>query len=213
VLPHLFEFQIVYYGNTNNSVKMKQYILLLFCPLILSACNNSDSSSEKIKADVKDSIQSNKDSSRKQYAKKEVIKLPDGYEYFYTFSNNSISEKLYIKKGLLNKKLEVPENLKFKLIFENQNDIASGISLSGVAILGSPNESFGDKNDLSMGDYEAADYRYKRKDYELTITIDVNRFEASVLSLWPSDSTNFGKKYKPFFPEEFNRTNVLKREN
>jgi hypothetical protein len=187
---------------------MKQYILLIISLFCIIACKNADNSSERSNANISDTVQKLNDS----LIRKDSNKLPDGYEYAYTFTNSVIAEKLYVKKGPINKKLEVPENLEFKLILQNPNYNASNLTLAGVATLGSPNESFSDKNEPNGGDYFASDYSYRWKDCKLKILIDVAGFAASIVSLQCSDSVNFDKKYKLFFPEEYNSTNVLKRE-
>lgn len=191
---------------------MKHYIIIttLFIASFLSCVNKNKSPETVVRTD---SIKTLQDAGLQNDQNIKPEKPPKGYEYSYKFINSSISQILYIKTGPLNKKLEVPENLKFKLIFQDQTGQKPELKMSGTAILFSSTESFSENNHNGGGDYDASQYNFKTKDASLSIQIDVENYAAANVSFYCSDTIKFKRDYELYFTEENNRTHVLKRAN
>jgi hypothetical protein len=120
------------------------------------------------------------------------------YEYKYFFSNDTISQTLYIKKGAMSKKNEVPEMVNFKIVLNDKSKPQSEKIVSGKALLTSANESFFDKNDIDGGDYFAADYISIIKGCELKIRLDIDKYSACVVSTTCIDMKDFFKNYSEY---------------
>jgi hypothetical protein len=128
--------------------------------------------------------------------KNQIAKIDTAnYDYKYIFANDSISRALYIKKGPISKKFQVPEKLEFKLILHNKFGKRPDKRFEGIAVLASSNESFSEKNDINEGDYFAADYVYNIKDCNLKIRLDIEGYLACAVSTTCVDIKEFFKSY------------------
>ncbi|MFL5739129.1 MAG: hypothetical protein ACJ75B_02850 [Flavisolibacter sp.] len=127
------------------------------------------------------------------------------YDYEYKFSNDSISQILFVKKITSSK--EYPEKLKFKLILQDKFGIRPKKVFEGIARLTSSEESFSDKNDPNGGDYDAADYIFKIANCgTLQITMDIVKYDACFVILdCKSQDYNF------YFSKDPSDYNVMKR--
>ncbi|MBN8838547.1 MAG: hypothetical protein J0I09_14900 [Sphingobacteriia bacterium] len=120
------------------------------------------------------------------------------YEYKYFFSNDTISQILYIKKGIVSKKYQVPEKVEFKLILTSKFENYIEKRIEGIAILANANETFSEKNNINEGDYFAADYTFSLKECELTIRLDIDNYAACIVSTTCIDMKGFLKSYPDY---------------
>ena len=162
---------------------------------ILLSCANKEQASNRKNSDT---ITSSKITLQDTVPKELLVKVDTvHYEYKYFFSNDTISQTLYIKKGILSKKYEVPEAVKFKLILSDESGMHSQKSFEGAAVLASANESFSEKND-GEGDYFAADYKFNLKGCSLKIRLDIDRYAACIISTTCTDWKYFLKSYPDY---------------
>lgn len=133
----------------------------------MTVFNNTDSI--QIESVVKDSV---------LQEGKEIATIK--YDYMYHFTNDSVNQTLYIKKGALNKVYEVPEEIMFKLILNNKFNKYESEEFEGVAVLKNANESFYDKE--INADYFAADYFFTLSGCSLNLRLDIVEFKACVAS-------------------------------
>lgn len=120
------------------------------------------------------------------------------YDYKYSFSNDTITQTLYVKKGTISKKYEVPEIVNFRLILSDKLGTHPEMRFEGVAELISANETFSENNNPDESDYFAADYVFNVKDCKLKIRLDIENYSACVVSTTCINLRHFLKGYPDF---------------
>ncbi|PWA05574.1 hypothetical protein DB895_06200 [Flavobacterium psychrotolerans] len=120
------------------------------------------------------------------------------YDSNYFFANDSVCNKISIKT--LNKGEEdgIPKKLGFNLMLRNKKKNNQQINFKGIAVLTSSDESFFDKTENDGGDYFAADYSFSDTNYNLKIRLDIEKYEACVISIEHKGSKDLIKEYGCF---------------
>jgi hypothetical protein len=186
-----------------------KYKTLIVLVTILLSCNSRSTDTQKGNKNVSIADTTNKLRQNKSH-QKELIKDESLYDYKYRFSNDSISQILFIKKMLVKK--EMPQKLKFKLSLQDKKGLHPEKIIEAVAVLISDNESFTDRNDPNGGDYFAADYVYKMSDCgSLKIRLDIQNYDACFLLLNCKSQISFLKEYSYYFGKDPYEYNVMKR--
>jgi hypothetical protein len=165
--------------------------------IFLTSCTNPEKMPEKKSADTTTEFRAS--TTDAATVKKQIAEIDTAnYDYKYIFANDSINRALYIKKGPISKRYQVPEKLKFKLILHDKLGKLPDKRFEGLAVLASSNESFSEKNDINEGDYFAADYVYSIKDCNLKIRLDIEGYMVCAVSTTCIDIKEFFKSYPDY---------------
>lgn len=177
-------------------MKNKQVISIVVMCILLS-CANGEQMPERKNSDT---ITTGKTSPKDSVPLKGPVVEADtvNYEYKYFFSNDTISQTLYIMKGVMSKKYQVPEKVEFKLILNDKFGTHPEKRFEGTAVLTSANESFSEKNDINESDYFAADYTFRMKECRLKIRLDIDSYAACIVSTTCIDMKYFLKSYPDY---------------
>jgi len=128
----------------------------------------------------------------------------------YSFSNDSLCETISIQEISNNKKLKIPEKLRFTLILRDKQHKYDDKIFEGIARLSSSEESFSDNLDKDGGDYFAADYNFEQTDYKIKIRLDIQSFEACVVLITTSQSDMVLGGYNTYL-KKFPSDGVMKK--
>lgn len=101
----------------------------------------------------------------------------------YSFSNDTLCQTISIKGINGTEKNKIPEKLNFTLVLHDKQHKYDDKTFEGIAQLSSSEESFSDISDKDGGDYFAADYNFETKDYKIQIRLDIQSYEACVVSI------------------------------
>lgn len=104
----------------------------------------------------------------------------------YSFSNDTLCQTISIKGINKNEKNKIPEKIKFTLLLHDRQHKYVNKTFEGIAQLSSSEESFSDSSDKDGGDYFAADYNFEATDYKIQIRLDIQSYEACVVSVTTS---------------------------
>lgn len=104
----------------------------------------------------------------------------------YSFSNDTLCQTISIRQISKNAKDNIPEKLKFTLTLHDKQHKYDDKTFEGIAQLSSSEESFSDNSDKDGGDYFAADYNFKTTDFKIQIRLDIQSYEACVISVMTS---------------------------
>ena len=164
---------------------MKNNLLAVLFMILVLSCNSSknEASRERSVKDVttSDSMKQVQEDANVRSFSTTVSK--DISELKYFFANDSLCQTLTIKRIAKSKSNEIPKELKFKLTLRDKLNRLGNKEFDGVAKLFSSEESFYDSSDKNGADYFAGDYRFKTKDYEIKIRVDIENYEASVIGI------------------------------
>lgn len=166
-------------------MKKRNQIFISILLAVLFSCTNGkrDTTKEEAKSDsvvmspIRVPIEENRDHDSSQ--EKKYDDVLSGIHY--SFSNDAFCQMAIIKEISKNKRLKIPEKLKFTLTLHDKQHKYDDKIFEGVAELSSPEESFSDNSDKGEGDYFAADYNFEATDYSIQIRLDIQTYEACVI--------------------------------
>lgn len=184
---------------------MKRLVLILISiPCLILGCSNQTTEPIKDKDTITEIA-----IGKNIFPKISQDKHNTKYDYYYSFSTDSVCETLQIKILNRSKKYDgIPQKIAFILVLKNKvKNITT--SINGIAFLTSPNESFLDEKELDSGAYFAADYNRNNTSYSINIKLDIERYEACAISL-KSDAKNNLDIYTKYL-KEYPNYNILKR--
>jgi len=132
----------------------------------------------------------------------------DNLNYF--FSNDSFCQTLSIRKRSISKEYDIPQKIEFKLTLYDKLKVIPKLTFNGIAVLTSPNESFSDKSKIDEGSYFAADYYFISDEYKIKIRLDIEEYEACIVSIESSHPENVLKGYENYL-KKYPNYDVLKK--
>lgn len=184
----------------------------MFMIITLVSCNNE----KKELSEEKERVVAPVKAHGERYSKDRVLDdsfitngSSDKSELHYFFSNDTLCQTLKLTKVGKDK---IPKELVFKLILLDKLGKYELKEFDGVAKLFSSEETFYDASDKDSGDYFAGDYIFTSKNYEIQIRVDIEDYEASVVSIrtkQPDAVLGGYKAYLKTFPDQ----GVMKKGN
>lgn len=128
----------------------------------------------------------------------------------YSFSNDTLCQTVNITEISKNKKLKIPEKLKFILLLHDKQHKFEDKKFEGVAQLSSSEESFSDNSDKDGGDYFAADYNCEAGDFKIQLRLDIQSYEACVVLVTSNQPDNVIGGYSAYL-KKFPNDGVMKK--
>ncbi len=189
-------------------IKKRNQLIVLIALSMLFSCNNGKKtetnnelkSSSEMKPQVR-ATEVEKLDSISNTEKKSNVRLSD---VSYFFSNDTLCQNITLSEITRNDKFNIPQKLGFKIVLSDKQGKSPDKVFNGIAKLSSSEESFGDSSEADGGDYFAGDYILETADFEVQIRLDIENYEACVISLIPKNDTVLGvySSYLKKFPSE-----------
>ena len=195
-------------------MKNRKSLLILISLIIFFSCNNVTKNTTK---EVAKPIANNKTSVQVPNAERsnrDSLKTKNYYNILaginYSFTNGSFCQSISLKEISKNEKFKIPEKLTFKITLHDKQGKLNDKIFKGVAKLFSPEESFSDNSEKDGGDYDAADYHFDTSTYRIIIRIDIENYEACVVSVRTSNTETALGGYSTYL-KDFPNDGVMKR--
>lgn len=168
---------------------MKQVLIILIICFLINCSTKQDVSQKDTELNSRPIDKTTISSTSKE--ENDTLK----YDFCYFFSEDTISQIISIKLLGISKKDNLPTNLKFNLTLKNKQKPGGNFLLNGIAVLTSSEETFSDQNEIDEGEYFAADYIFNSDDYKIKIRLDIEEYQACVVSIACNGSKNTNEDY------------------